>query len=70
MNIDFKKIKDLRHLYSDNKAELGVTIDEINSYAKFLGCQQPEGKSLDVRVSIAYMDGFIAALQLTKRRTP
>lgn len=67
MNIDLKKIKDLRHLYADNKSELSTTIDEINSYARFLGCQQPEGKTLDVRISLAYLDGFLAAIQLTRR---
>lgn len=66
MNIDLKKIQDLRHLYSDNKSELSSTVEEINSYAKFLGCPQAEGKTVDVRISLAYLDGFLAAIQLTR----
>jgi len=67
MNINLSELRKFRLLYEDSKSELTEACKNIIDYAKFLGCEQKEGKE-DVRISLAYIEGFLRCLEINRSK--
>ena len=70
MSIDWRELRKFRHEYDGLKSDMVFECDKIIAAAKNLGLVQKSGHE-DVRVCLAFIDGFIAGAEYigTKKKT-